>query len=152
MGITPADQARKRKELIAPAKAGDAEAWGELTGSSRPPFSASAARDATHGDAEDATMDIVIQSPPEIIAVRSSRPFSAWLIPCGRSLLGLLRRRKGRQDLETGEIENMPLEHPDPGQLEQLIEQRTSQKCAARSTSFPRAQRNGARAALLRGS
>ncbi len=40
----------------------------------------------------------------------------------------LLRRRKLRQDLETGEVENMPLEHPDPGQLEQLIEKHTSQE------------------------
>jgi RNA polymerase sigma-70 factor (ECF subfamily) len=40
----------------------------------------------------------------------------------------LLRRRKLRQDLETGEVENMPLEHPDPGQLEQLIEHRSCQE------------------------
>ena len=32
----------------------------------------------------------------------------------------LLRRRRIRQDLETGDLETLPLEHPDPSQLEQL--------------------------------
>ena len=56
--------------------------------------------------------------------------FSAWLYTVAANhCWDLLRRRKVRQDLETGEIENMlPFEHPDPGQLEQLIEHRTSKQ------------------------
>jgi len=38
----------------------------------------------------------------------------------------MLRRRRIRQDKETDDLENVPLEHPDPSQLELLIEQRTS--------------------------
>jgi RNA polymerase sigma-70 factor (ECF subfamily) len=40
----------------------------------------------------------------------------------------LLRRRRARQDKETEDVEGLPLEHPDPNQLEKLIEQRTSQE------------------------
>jgi RNA polymerase sigma-70 factor (ECF subfamily) len=32
----------------------------------------------------------------------------------------MLRRRRIRQDLETGDLETLPLEHPDPSQLERL--------------------------------
>jgi RNA polymerase sigma-70 factor (ECF subfamily) len=40
----------------------------------------------------------------------------------------MLRRRKIRQDKETNDLENVPLEHPDPSQLDKLIEQRTSEE------------------------
>jgi RNA polymerase sigma-70 factor (ECF subfamily) len=74
-------------------------------------------------------MDIFIKIRQKLSQYDSSRPFGAWLYTVAANhCWDLLRRRKGRQDLESGEIENMPLEHPDPGQLEQLIEQRTSQE------------------------
>jgi RNA polymerase sigma-70 factor (ECF subfamily) len=83
----------------------------------------------TREDAEDATMDIFIKVRQKLSQYDSSRPFGAWLYTVAANhCWDLLRRRKGRQDLETGEIENMPLEHPDPGQLEQLIEKNTSQQ------------------------
>jgi RNA polymerase sigma-70 factor (ECF subfamily) len=37
-----------------------------------------------------------------------------------------LRRRKIRQDKETEDVETVPLEHPDPNQLDRMIEQSTS--------------------------
>jgi RNA polymerase sigma-70 factor (ECF subfamily) len=40
----------------------------------------------------------------------------------------MLRRRRVRQDLETGDLETLPLEHPDPDQLEQLLTQRTGEQ------------------------
>jgi RNA polymerase sigma-70 factor (ECF subfamily) len=59
----------------------------------------------------------------------ASRPFSSWLYKVAANhCWDLLRRRRIRQDLETGDIENMPLEHPDPGQLQQLLEQHSSQE------------------------
>jgi len=83
----------------------------------------------TREDAEDATMDIFIKVRQKLSQYDPSRPFGAWLYTVAANhCWDLLRRRKGRQDLETGEIENMPLEHPDPGQLEQLIEKSTSQE------------------------
>jgi RNA polymerase sigma-70 factor (ECF subfamily) len=39
-----------------------------------------------------------------------------------------LRRRRIRQDLETGDRETLPLEHPDPGQLERLQAKRSSRQ------------------------
>jgi RNA polymerase sigma-70 factor (ECF subfamily) len=128
-GMNPADQASE-KERIAQAKAGDAEAWGELYRQYAPAIFRFCRRAMpTREDAEDATMDIFIKVHQKLSQYDSSRSFSAWLYTVAANhCWDLLRRRKGRQDLETGEIENMPLEHPDPGQLEQLIERRTSQE------------------------
>ena len=128
-GMNPADQASEQ-ERIARAKAGDAEAWGELYHQYAPAIFRFCRRAMpTREDAEDATMDIFIKIRQKLSQYDSSRPFGAWLYTVAANhCWDLLRRRKGRQDLENGEIENMPLEHPDPGQLEQLIEQRTSQE------------------------
>ncbi len=127
--MNPADQANE-KEQIARARAGDAEAWGELYRQYAPAIFRFCRRAMpTREDAEDATMDIFIKVRQKLSQYDSTRSFSAWLYTVAANhCWDLLRRRKVRQDLETGEIENMPLEHPDPGQLEQLIEQRTSQE------------------------
>jgi len=128
-GMNPADQAGD-KEQIARAQAGDAEAWGELYRQYAPAIFRFCRRVMpTREDAEDATMDIFIKVRQKLSQYDSSRSFNAWLYTVAANhCWDLLRRRKGRQDLETGEIENMPLEHPDPGQLEQLIERHTSQE------------------------
>jgi RNA polymerase sigma-70 factor (ECF subfamily) len=58
-----------------------------------------------------------------------SRSFTAWLYKVAANhCWDLLRRRKTRQDKETEDFENVPLEHPDPNQLDKLIEQRTSEE------------------------
>ena len=58
----------------------------------------------------------------------SSRPFQAWLYKVAANhCWDMLRRRRIRQDLETEGVEEMPLEHPDPSQLDRLLEQRSSQ-------------------------
>src|SRR5712671_652902 len=128
-GMNPADQANE-KEQIARARAGDAEAWGELYRQYAPAIFRFCRRAMpTREDAEDATMDIFIKVRQKLSQYDSTRSFSAWLYTVAANhCWDLLRRRKVRQDLETGEIENMPLAHPDPGQLEQLIERRTSQE------------------------
>ena len=128
-GMNPAGQAAEQ-EQIARARAGDAEAWGEVYRHYAPAIFRFCRRVMpTREDAEDATMDIFVKVRQKISQYDSSRSFNAWLYTVAANhCWDLLRRRKGRQDLETGEIENMPLEHPDPGQLEQLIEQSTSQE------------------------
>ena len=56
----------------------------------------------------------------------AERPFSAWLYRVAANhCWDQLRRRKLRQDKETEDVDVMPLAHPDPGQLEQLIAQRS---------------------------
>jgi RNA polymerase sigma-70 factor (ECF subfamily) len=40
----------------------------------------------------------------------------------------MLRRRRVRQDKETEDVTEVPLEAPEPNQLEKLIEERTSEE------------------------
>jgi RNA polymerase sigma factor (sigma-70 family) len=128
-GMNPAEQERITV-WIAQARDGNAEAWGELYRQYVLAIFHFCRRVMpTREDAEDATMDIFIKVRQKLGQYDSSRPFSAWLYTVAANhCWDLLRRRKLRQDLETGEIENMPLEHPDPGRLEQLIEQQSSQE------------------------
>src|SRR5258706_1937421 len=142
-GMNPADQASEL-ELIAQAGAANGEAWGELSRRFAPAIFRFCRRAMhTREDAEDATMDIFIKVRQKLSQFDSSRPFSAWLYTVAANhCWDLLRRRKGRQDLETGEIENMPLEHPDPGQLEQLIEKSTSQEVRRGLQQLPSRVRN----------
>jgi RNA polymerase sigma-70 factor (ECF subfamily) len=127
--MSPAEQA-VAPERIAQAKAGNAEAWGELYRQYAPAIFRFCRRALpTREDAEDATMDIFIKVRQKLSQYDASRSFSAWLYTVAANYCwDVLRRRKLRQDLETGEVETMPLEHPDPGQLDRLIESRTSQE------------------------
>jgi RNA polymerase sigma-70 factor, ECF subfamily len=127
--MSPAEQTAVQ-ERIARAKSGDADAWGELYREFAPAIFRFCRRAMpTREDAEDATMDIFIKVRQKLSQYDASRPFSAWLYTVAANhCWDLLRRRKLRQDLETGDVESMPLEHPDPGQLEKLMEQRTSQE------------------------
>lgn len=137
-GMSPAEHAGVQ-ERIALAKSGNADAWGELYRLYAPAIFRFCRRAMpTREDAEDATMDIFIKVRQKLAQYDSSRPFSAWLYAVAANhCWDLLRRRKVRQDLETGEVENMPLEHPDPGQLEQLIERRTSQEVRRALDNLP---------------
>lgn len=128
-GISPAEQAILR-ERVARARAGDADAWGELYRQYAPAIFRFCRRAMpTREDAEDATMDIFVKVRQKLAQYDADRPFGSWLYTVAANhCWDLLRRRKVRQDLETGEVEDMPLQHPDPGQLERLIDQRTSQQ------------------------
>jgi RNA polymerase sigma-70 factor (ECF subfamily) len=128
-GMNPAEQAGIA-ERIALARAGNAEAWGELYRQFAPAIFRFCRRAMpTREDAEDATMDIFIKVRQKLSQYDSTRPFTAWLYTVAANhCWDLLRRRKVRQDRETGEIEDLPLEHPDPGQLDRLIEEHSNQE------------------------
>src|SRR5271168_3002715 len=128
-GMNPAEQASVAAR-IALARAGNAEAWGELYRQFAPAIFRFCRRAMpTREDAEDATMDIFIKVRQKLAQFDSSRPFSAWLYTVAANhCWDLLRRRKLRQDLETGDVDSIPLEHPDPGALEQLIERHSNQE------------------------
>jgi RNA polymerase sigma-70 factor (ECF subfamily) len=115
-------------EMIARAKAGDAQAWGELYQAYAPAIFRFCRRALpSREDAEDATMEVFMKLKGKLNQYDASRPFSAWLYKVAANhCWDTLRRRRSREDKETGDVENMPLEHPDPGQLERMIEQRTS--------------------------
>jgi len=114
--MNPADQAVVQ-ERIAQAKSGNAEAWGELYRQYAPAIFRFCRRAMpTREDAEDATMDIFIKVRQKLSQYDSSRPFSAWLYTVAANhCWDLLRRRKIRQDLETGEVETCPWSTPIRG-------------------------------------
>jgi RNA polymerase sigma-70 factor (ECF subfamily) len=112
-------------DVLSRARAGDAEAWGELYGQYAAQIFRFCRRTLpTREDAEDATMEIFLKIRDKLDQYDPARPFSAWLYKVAANhCWDLLRRRRIRQDLETGEVESLPLEHPDPGQLEQVVRQ-----------------------------
>jgi len=118
------------REAITRAKAGDAEAWGELYREYAPAIFRFCRRALpTREDAEDATTEIFMKLRDKLVQYDQSRSFSAWLYKVAANhCWDTLRRRKIRQDKETEDVDKVPLEHPDANQLERLIEQRTSEE------------------------
>jgi RNA polymerase sigma-70 factor (ECF subfamily) len=118
------------REAIDRARAGDAEAWGQLFHDYAPAIFRFCRRAMpTREDAEDATMEIFMKLKGKLGQYDPTRSFTAWLYKVAANhCWDMLRRRKVRQDKETDDLENVPLEHPDPSQLEVLIEQRTSEE------------------------
>ena len=117
-------------EAIARARAGDAEAWGDLYREYAPAIFRFCRRALpTREDAEDATTDVFVKVHEKLHQYDATRPFSSWLYKVAANhCWDLLRRRKIRQDKETEDVDSVPLEHPDANQLEQLIEKRTSEE------------------------
>src|SRR6202158_596334 len=117
-------------EAIARARAGDAEAWGELYRDYAPAMFRFCRRALpTPEDAEDATTEIFMKVRQKLGTFDSSRPFTAWLYRVASNhCWDLLRRRRIRQDLETEDVEALPLEHPEPSQLEKLQAEHTSEE------------------------
>ena len=109
-------------DVVSQVRAGDAEAWGELYRRYAPAIYRFCRRALpTREDAEDATTEIFMKVRQKLGMYDSSRPFTAWLYKVASNhCWDLLRRRRVRQDLETGDLETLPLEHPEPNQLERL--------------------------------
>jgi RNA polymerase sigma-70 factor, ECF subfamily len=112
---------------VARARAGDPEAWGELYRQFAAPLFRFCRRVLpTREDAEDAAMDVFVKLRSKLGQYDPARPFTAWLYKVAANhCWDLLRRRRIRQGLETEEVDSLPLEHPDPGQLDRMITQQT---------------------------
>jgi len=118
-------------EAVARARAGDAESWGQIYREMGPAIFRFCRRALpTREDAEDATMEIFSKLwEGKLSQYDETRSFSAWLYRVAANhCWDILRRRKIRQDKETEDVETIPLEHPDPSQLDRLIEQKTSEE------------------------
>jgi RNA polymerase sigma factor (sigma-70 family) len=118
-------------EAVARARAGDAEAWGDIYREMGPAIFRFCRRALpTREDAEDATMEIFSKLwEGKLSQYDQTRSFSAWLYRVAANhCWDILRRRKIRQDKETEDVDDVPLEHPDPSQLDRLIEQKTSEE------------------------
>jgi RNA polymerase sigma-70 factor (ECF subfamily) len=117
-------------DLIVRARTGDAHAWGDLYREYGPAIFRFCRRAMpTREDAEDATMEIFIKLRDKLTQYDQSRSFTAWLYKVSANhCWDMLRRRKVRQDKETDDVETVPIEHPDPNQLERLIEERSNEE------------------------
>jgi RNA polymerase sigma factor (sigma-70 family) len=126
-------------ELLRRVEAGDLEAWGDLYREYAPAVFRFCRRAlATREDAEDATIEIFMKVRQKLRMYDPSRPFTAWLHRVASNYCwDLLRRRRIRQDLEIGEIETLPLEHPDPGQLERLLMAQEGEQLQAALAKLP---------------
>jgi len=127
-GMSASDQ-RRLAECITRARAGDLEAWGDLyRGFAAQIFRFCRRALPAREDAEDATTEIFMKVREKLGQYDSSRPFQAWLYKVAANhCWDLLRRRRTRQDLETEDVDETPLEHPDANQLDRLLEQRSNQ-------------------------
>jgi len=116
--------------LIARVRAGDTQAWGDLYREFAPAIFRFCRRAMpTREDAEDATMEIFMKLRDKLIQYDQSRSFTAWLYRVAANhCWDMLRRRKARHDKDTEDIDDLPLEAPEPNQLEKLIEERTSEE------------------------
>ena len=126
-------------EVLAQVRAGDSNAWGELYRQFGPAIFRFCRRALpTREDAEDATTEVFMKVRQKLGTYDSSRPFTAWLYKVASNhCWDLLRRRRIRQDLETGELETLPLEHPDPSQLERIQLQHTNKEVRAGLSKLP---------------
>jgi RNA polymerase sigma-70 factor, ECF subfamily len=118
---------------------GEPDAWGDLYREYAPAIFRFCRRALpSREDAEDATTEIFMKVRQKIGQYDSSRPFTAWLYKVAANhCWDLLRRRRIRQDLEVGEVENLPLEHPDPGQLQRLLEEHSGQQVRTALDKLP---------------
>jgi len=114
-------------ELVARARDGNHDAWAQIYTQFAPGIFRFCRRAMpSREDAEDATSEVFLKVRSKLDQYDLSRPFNAWLYRvAANQCWDLLRRRRVRQDLETGDIESMPLEHADPGQLERLISEKS---------------------------
>jgi RNA polymerase sigma-70 factor, ECF subfamily len=126
-------------DVVDRVRAGDADAWGALYRMYAPAMFRFCRRALpTREDAEDATTDIFMKVRQKLGTYDSSRPFQAWLYKVASNhCWDILRRRRIRQDLETGEVETLPLEHPDPSQLEKMQFDHDSKQVRAGLAKLP---------------
>lgn len=126
-------------ELLWRVRAGDRDAWGEIYRRYAPAIFRFCRRALpTREDAEDATTEIFMKVRKNIASFDASRPFTAWLYKVASNhCWDLLRRRRVRQDLETEDSESLPLENPEPSQLEKLRAESTSEEVRAGLAKLP---------------
>ena len=72
-------------------------------------------------------MEIFMKVRDKLGQYDPQRPFSSWLYKVAANhCWDLLRRRHTRQDLETEDVDALPLETPDASQLSKLMEEQAA--------------------------
>ena len=65
----------------------------------------------------------------KLVQYDPSRSFSAWLYKVAANhCWDVLRRRRARHDKDMEDVDQLPLETPEPNQLERLIEERSGEE------------------------
>jgi len=126
-------------ELLSQVRAGDSDAWGELYRRHAPAIFRFCRRTLpAREDAEDATTEIFMKVRQKLGTYDSSRPFLAWLYKVASNhCWDTLRRRHTRQDLETADVEALPLKQPGPSQLERIEAEHTSTEVRTALAKLP---------------
>lgn len=126
-------------QLLSQVRTGESDAWGELYRQYAPAIFRFCRRLLpAREDAEDATTEIFMKVRQKLGTYDASRPFTAWLYKVASNhCWDTLRRRRIRQDLETGDVDSLPLEHPDPSQLERLQAEHTSKEVRTGLAQLP---------------
>jgi RNA polymerase sigma-70 factor (ECF subfamily) len=126
-------------QLLSQVRAGESDAWGELYRQYAPAIFRFCRRLLpAREDAEDATTEIFMKVRQKLGTYDASRPFTAWLYKVASNhCWDTLRRRRIRQDLETGDVDSLPLEDPDPSQLERLQAEHTSKEVRTGLAQLP---------------
>jgi RNA polymerase sigma-70 factor (ECF subfamily) len=129
----------KLARVLSQVRAGDADAWGELYQKYAPAIFRFCRRALpTREDAEDATTEVFMKVRQKLDTYDASRPFTAWLYKVASNhCWDMLRRRKIRQDLETEDAEALPLEHPEPSQLDRLQAEHASEEVRGGLAKLP---------------
>src|SRR5437588_12911321 len=124
LGRMSAPGTTESSEAIGRARAGDAEAWGQLYREYAPAICRFCRRAMpTREDAEDATMEIFMKLKSKLSQYDRTRSFSAWLYKVAANhCWDILRRRKIRQDKEPEDRENGPRGHPSQSKWEKRRE------------------------------
>jgi RNA polymerase sigma-70 factor (ECF subfamily) len=125
--------------VLSQVRAGDADAWGDLYRNYAPAIFRFCRRALpTREDAEDATTEVFMKVRQKLHTYDSSRPFTAWLYKVASNhCWDILRRRRIRQDLETEDAETLPLEHPEPSQLDRLQAEHASEEVRSGLAKLP---------------
>src|SRR6266403_1658776 len=96
-------------EVIARARTGDTQAWGELYREFAPAIFRFCRRAMpTREDAEDATMEIFMKLRDKLIQYDQTRSFTAWLYKVAANhCWDMLRRRKARHDKDMDDADDL---------------------------------------------
>jgi RNA polymerase sigma-70 factor, ECF subfamily len=126
-------------QVLSEVRAGNNDAWGELYRLYAPAIFRFCRRALpTREDAEDATTEVFMKVRQKLGTYDAARPFTAWLYKVASNhCWDMLRRRRIRQDLETGDLETLPLEHPDPSVLERLQAEHSSKEVRSGLAKLP---------------
>ncbi len=130
------------RPVLAQARKGDAEAWGELYRQ----FAPAIMRFCRHAlgnqqDAEDATGDIFIKLRNKLDLYDAERPFSPWLYRLAGNHCWDILRQKSRRGFETEASEELPVAVSNPDQLDEIMARQTSETMRQALAQLPERSR-----------